>query len=547
VNSQAKARKAWGSLFAACAGAVLVAVLALAVAVGGIPLLVQGRALTVYGDSMKPAFGRGDVIVIRGVKDPDSIKTGQIISYRTDGAGSPVATRRVVDQTDHGSGRRWIVQSDADQVREEDSVAENQIVGVYMYRIPKLGYAVSWASEHGIAVILAGLVAVLAAAVVVLVVALRRRSGIPGWHGAPGDGNGGKPSAGSLQDGPGAGAPPAGAERPLAAERGRVDGGAGQPGRDGGQEPQTGRAAGRPGGREPQTGRAAGWPERDAVPRAPQPPPSGAASAAPPRRRADAKRADLLDTLTGVESLRPKPVPWLPGPGRSNDRPAPRSGRDVPTWDDVAAEPSRPAPRLERLVTTRPETLAKPVAFVPTGPAMEGHSTGELPVRHPRRIAGEHSLADKIPHARVPVHPTGDMPPVPLLSEDALLVASPPAPARRSGPPIAARIPRAQTPPSPPPPLPAVRIERALPFHDGPERGPVEDGRLGGWPQRSAGPERMERGPLGAGQGSGGAFEPLKQRAAQVMHETGELRLVRESRKPRVISRNGSPPADDQR
>jgi hypothetical protein len=39
-------------------------------------------------------------------------------------------------------------------------------------------------------------------------------------------------------------------------------------------------------------------------------------------------------------------------------------------------------------------------------------------------------------------------------------------------------------------------------------------------------------------------FESLRQRAAQAMHESGELRLVRDSAKPRVIAHQGGAPDD---
>jgi signal peptidase len=520
VNSQTDSRQTWGRWLAGCAGFVLVAVLALAVAVGGVPLAVQGRALSVYRDSMTPAFGRGDVIVIRGVKEPAAIEPGQIISYRTGGAGSPVATRRVVGQTAEGLERRWIVQSDADQVREEDAVADDQIVGVYMYRIPKLGHAVSWASEHGIAVIVVGLGAVLALAAIVLVVALRRQSRSQG-RSEPPDEDAGRTAPRHTLRGAGSRGRPALQSSP--ASTGDEPGRGSAPAKERGAEEQPPAGSGSGPGRTPGTGPAA--------------------PAAPLRKRAEAKRSDLVDTLTGAEIRPPRPVPWRPGPGASNDRPPARSRQDVPTWDDVAAGPPRPAPRVERLVSTRPETLVKPVAFVPKGPAMEGHSSGELPVRQPRLIADDPSLPRKIPHARVPVHPTEDMPPVPLLSEDALLVPSPPPSARRSGAPIAARIPRAQTPPGPPPPLPAVRIERAVPF--GQTAGPAPVGELssaGRIPATRS--ERMGGAPpaeAGQTQAAGPAFEQLKRRAAQVMHESGELRLVREGRKPSRIARSGGP------
>jgi signal peptidase len=418
---------------AALAAILLIAVLALAVAVAGIPLVVNGRALSVYGDSMSPTFVRGDVIVVKGVDDPSTVEPGQIISYRVGQAGSEVRTRLVVGEEVWASRRLLITQSNDPQLGEE-SVAEDQVVGIYLYRLPKLGYAVSWAGQNGAWVFAIGLAAVVVAGVA-LVVARRR----------------------------------------VARAR------AGQ---------TSGRSTGSavpPGGGQPQ-------------PKPPVAAPSGDARAP-----------------------RPKPVPWKPGlaptaAGASRARPG------VPTWEDVDPSARPASPRIERLVTTRPETLAKPVAFVPTGPAMEGQSTGELPVRRPRPVGRGHSVANLIPHARVPAQSTGQIAPV----EPVTPVSPPPGPAGPPGGPIATRIPRAHTPPGTPPDLPAVPIRRARPFSE------LET------------PPRPTAGRHPAGRHPAGAFEPLKRKAAEVMHETGELRLVREASRPRVISHRDRVSTGDQ-
>ncbi|MDR1633963.1 MAG: signal peptidase I [Bifidobacteriaceae bacterium] len=541
MGSQAKARSVWGSFFAAFAGTLLIAVLVLAVAVGGVPLIVKGQALSVYGDSMAPVFGRGDVIVVRGVEDPGAIKEGQIISYHTGGPGSPVATRRVVGQEDDGSQRRWIVRGEADQLSNQEVVAEDQIVGMYMYRLPKLGYAVSWASEHGLLLAVAALITILAVALIV-VLALRRS---------------GRRSRSAPDAARSPGAEPTGDARPLSASK---DGA----GVDKYVEAVAGTRTDQP--TDQATDQATDQPtdQPTATPGTslpPAPAPIGASLAQgrrpPARRRASAKRADLADTLTSAGGSRPKPVPWRPGPAAAGGQPSSRPAREdgkAPTWDEVVAGPSGPAPRVERLVSTRPDTVAKPVAFVPKGPAMAGQSTGELPVRQPRRIAGDLSLAARIPHARVPVHPAGEAAAASLASGDILSEALPATGPRRPTPPVSARIPRAHTPPGTPPDLPAVVIERAVPFGRAarrsgggadPNAGSIERPDGPAEPESRDRPVRSDRiafGPPAQEQPAdpGGAFEPLRHKAAQAMLQTGELRLVREAAKPRLISRDES-------
>jgi signal peptidase len=617
VNSEASRKSAWGGFFAALAAVLLVAVLALAVAVGGVPLIVNGQVLNVNGDTMWPAFSRGDVIIIRPVDDPAQIQAGKIISYRT-GADATVVTRRVVDERLDGSQRRLVTRGDNDPPSVTDEVAENQIVGVYMYRIPKLGYAVTWAGQHGLVVIVIGSAAVVAVAAVLLLIA-RRRAGAarpepgPGRAGAdapdrPGGDSGRVAGARDTaperwSDGRDGGPSPA-ARWPEARDGESPGAGVGWPDfRDAAgpspASPQLSDAAapashrsspwaGRREGESPSAG--VGWPDfRDAGPSpaspqlpdaaapashrsspsvgeqrqlAPdQPPASGGpvtgglpalggagsvtgpdgiggipgagsvtggggigpnAESGPVRRPSGFKRA----SLAGDGEPRPRPVPWRPGPAPTAERAPGRGRADVPSWDDVATSgPRAPARSIERMVTTRPDTLAKPAAFVPTGPAMEGQPTGELPTRRPRRIGPVPSVADRIPRAQIPAQPaTGAHPVVD-------------AGAPRRSHPIAARIPRAQTPPMPTRELPAVHIERAMPFTSAPPPRTSANRVPAGPPSAAFAPVPRARAQAPLSPES--TFDLLKQQAAQVMQESGELRLARS--RPRVISRAGAP------
>ncbi|MDR0627021.1 MAG: signal peptidase I [Bifidobacteriaceae bacterium] len=546
MRSGAKAKTVWGSVFAALAAFLLVGLLALAVAVGAVPLARGGRALSVHIDSMSPVFNRGDLIVVRGTDEPASIEPGQIVSYRT-AAGSSVVTRRFVETDTAGDSPHLVTRSGAGPDREESVVPVGQVVGVYLYRIPKLGYAVTWLGEHGLIALLAALVIVLCLVVGIVLMARQRggRAAVDPRHKAPGRGDRSPESPDRIP-------------RPVAA---------------GGDVPSTsGADAVGPGSKIPS------WPKTDAAQTGPITRVSASAAwaatgndvAAPfPRRRAGAKRADLTDTLGGTEVTARKPVPWRPGPASAGETSASRAPNQVPTWEDVSPH-AQSAPPTDRLVTTRPDTLARPVAFVPTGPAMEGRSTGQLPVRRPRQVGETPSIALLIPHARVSANATGELPvaeaqstskPAPApgsqpteppdrtasaertaLPELAALPepavspeAGPAVPARRDrSAPIASRIPRAQTPPQPGPDLPAVMIQRAVSSESVAAQSAASNEWDQGNSDRTRGQSAAEASP----------FESLRQRAAQAMHESGELRLVRDSAKPRVIAHQGGAPDD---
>jgi signal peptidase len=176
------------------AAVLLLGVPAVGIAVGGVPLLTRGQTLSVHGDSMAPAFERGDVIVVKGVHNLDSIKAGQIVSYRAGGPGSAIPTRRVVGEESKGSTRALITHGDAEPSRKQEVVALDQVIGVYMYRLPKLGYAVTWIGTHGVVVIVISSALAVALATATLV-AVRLRAARPG-------------SAGTVRLRVGEGAPP---------------------------------------------------------------------------------------------------------------------------------------------------------------------------------------------------------------------------------------------------------------------------------------------------------------------------------------------------
>lgn len=78
----------------------------------------------------------GDLIFTRHI-EPEALKTGDVIAYMD---GSTVVTHRItaISATEDG-GLRFTTKGDANTAEDTEPVSEEQIVGIYSARLPKMG------------------------------------------------------------------------------------------------------------------------------------------------------------------------------------------------------------------------------------------------------------------------------------------------------------------------------------------------------------------------------------------------------------------------
>jgi signal peptidase I len=115
------------------------------VASGLVALVLAGAAFAyispdydvyiVRSESMSPAINMGDIVVTGPVDGLLSreIKPGTIVTYR---AGTTTVTHRVLSVGDNA----LLTKGDAVEDPDPRSVSMSQVVGEYLFRIPKLGY-----------------------------------------------------------------------------------------------------------------------------------------------------------------------------------------------------------------------------------------------------------------------------------------------------------------------------------------------------------------------------------------------------------------------
>lgn len=113
----------------------VVALVGLAVAVVGVPMVAGATALTVETGSMEPTLPVGTAVVVRP-QAIDSIGPGDVITYVDPEAGGRLVTHRVIAVE---PGPRFVTQGDANEDPDANTTAAADVRGVLWYQIPWVG------------------------------------------------------------------------------------------------------------------------------------------------------------------------------------------------------------------------------------------------------------------------------------------------------------------------------------------------------------------------------------------------------------------------
>ncbi|MEV7974138.1 signal peptidase I [Cellulomonas sp. NPDC089187] len=144
----------WRIAGQAVSSAIAVLLVALIAALVVVPKVTGGTSLTVLSGSMEPTFAPGDVLVVRGVDSADvcaEIAINDVITYFPKPDDPTLISHRVVGKTigtfDDGTRCRLVTQGDANSA-VDDPISPEQVRGVLLYGIPKLGWLRQWAGDH---------------------------------------------------------------------------------------------------------------------------------------------------------------------------------------------------------------------------------------------------------------------------------------------------------------------------------------------------------------------------------------------------------------
>lgn len=101
---------------------------------------------TVYGGSMEPAIKLGSLAVIQPV-DPQDVKVGDAITYRSGTESNTVTTHRVIEVANNDGSLVFRTQGDANEDPDPYTVPAENVVGRVWISVPYAGYAMDFVKK----------------------------------------------------------------------------------------------------------------------------------------------------------------------------------------------------------------------------------------------------------------------------------------------------------------------------------------------------------------------------------------------------------------
>lgn len=106
------------------------------------------KPVAVMSNSMVPVFSRGDIIIIKKIKEEDVkyLEEGQVIEYKVASGSSIVHRIQKVDYT--GVKKVFTTKGDNNASADSEKVQENQVKGIVKMVIPYIGYPSVYFSQY---------------------------------------------------------------------------------------------------------------------------------------------------------------------------------------------------------------------------------------------------------------------------------------------------------------------------------------------------------------------------------------------------------------
>lgn len=100
-----------------------------------VPDFLGYKPFIVLSGSMEPSIMTGDMVFVKET-DPDSLKVGDVIAYKS---GSAVVTHRIVEVKSENGETRYVTQGDANNAADQSLVKPADVEGIYQRRIAGAG------------------------------------------------------------------------------------------------------------------------------------------------------------------------------------------------------------------------------------------------------------------------------------------------------------------------------------------------------------------------------------------------------------------------
>lgn len=100
-----------------------------------VPDFLGYKPFIVLSGSMEPSIMTGDMVFVKET-DPDSLKVGDVIAYKS---GSAVVTHRIVEVKSENGETRYVTQGDANNSADQSLVKPADVEGIYQRRVAGAG------------------------------------------------------------------------------------------------------------------------------------------------------------------------------------------------------------------------------------------------------------------------------------------------------------------------------------------------------------------------------------------------------------------------
>lgn len=131
-------RLLWSFTRSAAAGMIVALVLAAAV-----PVVLGGRSFSVMSGSMEPNISTGDLVLTKAISPRDAAN-GDVVTFNDPEKKGRLLTHRVASSRPTGDNYSFVTKGDANNTVERWSVPAEGTIGQVVFRLPKLGYVLSF-------------------------------------------------------------------------------------------------------------------------------------------------------------------------------------------------------------------------------------------------------------------------------------------------------------------------------------------------------------------------------------------------------------------
>ena len=99
-----------------------------------VPDFLNYEFYTVISDSMNPKLKKDDIVIIKKNVNPDKIKVGNIITFKS--SDGEIITHRVQEVASRGNQKVFVTKGDKNERVDSDVVLPNMLIGRVVYTLP---------------------------------------------------------------------------------------------------------------------------------------------------------------------------------------------------------------------------------------------------------------------------------------------------------------------------------------------------------------------------------------------------------------------------